>query len=125
MMDKVRKEANSVEEMQVVIGNVKGRRVLVVDDMIDTGGTLNGGINILMSEGAVEVSAVCMHGIFSGNAFKNLAGKKVIASNSIDWCDREGVPESFTCLDCRPLIDDIITRINNQSSMGSFFHRWP
>lgn len=125
MLDKVRDQPGSVEETNVVIGNVRGRKVLLADDMVDSGGTLNSGIELLYEEGAVEVESVCTHGIFSGKAFENLKNRKVTATNSIDWCEREGIPADFKCLDIRPFIDDIIDRIQNGDSMGSFFHRWP
>jgi ribose-phosphate pyrophosphokinase len=69
--DKHRKRANEIASMQV-IGEVKGRDVILVDDLIDTGGTLCKAAELLREKGATSVRAVCTHGLLSGNAIENI-----------------------------------------------------
>ena len=71
MMDKTRKKANEVEKM-VIIGDVKGKDVILVDDMVDTGGTLCKGVDVLLEHGAKSVRAVISHGVLSGKAYENI-----------------------------------------------------
>ncbi len=86
MIDKTREKANVVGEM-IVIGNVKDKHVIIIDDMCDTGGTLCKGANTLKEEGALSVIAVVTHGIFSGGA-KGTIGRasgldKILTSDSL------------------------------------------
>ena len=69
--DKHRKRANEIASMQV-IGDVKGRDVILVDDLIDTGGTLCKAAELLLEKGATSVRAVCTHGLLSGKAVENI-----------------------------------------------------
>jgi ribose-phosphate pyrophosphokinase len=69
--DKHRKRANEIASMQV-IGDVEGRDVILVDDLIDTGGTLCKAAALLMEKGATSVRAVCTHGLLSGKAVENI-----------------------------------------------------
>lgn len=77
MMDKTRKAANVIDEM-IVIGDVKGKDVIIIDDMIDTAGTLCKGVDVLLDAGANSVRAVISHGILSGNAYLNIGHSKLI-----------------------------------------------
>jgi len=124
VMDKERSRPNEVGSIKLIIGNVEGRKVLVFDDMIDTGGTLNNCIEHLYASGAIEVMSVATHGIFSGNAFETLRNKHCITTNSTNWNNRDDIPTEFECLDLRPFVDDIIYRVFNGISMGSFFTEW-
>ncbi|MGI8845627.1 MAG: ribose-phosphate diphosphokinase, partial [Thermoleophilaceae bacterium] len=72
LMEKER-PAHHVAEIGYVIGDVKDKVAVIVDDIIDTGGTLSAGAQTVLDEGAKEVHAVATHGIFSGNAFETLA----------------------------------------------------
>ncbi len=69
--DKVRKKANEVADM-TVIGDVKGRDVILVDDLVDTAGTLCRAAKTIMEQGATSVRAICTHPVLSGNAYKNI-----------------------------------------------------
>ncbi|MFM8361275.1 MAG: ribose-phosphate diphosphokinase, partial [Haliscomenobacter sp.] len=69
--DKYRKKANEIAEM-TVIGNVDGADVILIDDLVDTAGTLCRAAEILMKKGAKSVRAMCTHPILSGNAFENI-----------------------------------------------------
>jgi ribose-phosphate pyrophosphokinase len=71
MIDKTRKEANEISEM-VVIGDVKDKNVIIVDDMVDTAGTLCEAAQMLLDEGAKQVVAVISHGVLSGPAYDRI-----------------------------------------------------
>lgn len=83
--DKYRKKANEVAEM-TLIGNVEGKDVVLVDDMIDTGGTLCNASHLLMEKGAKSVRALCTHAVLSGKAYENIeksALSELIVTNTI------------------------------------------
>jgi ribose-phosphate pyrophosphokinase len=83
--DKYRKRANEIAEM-TLIGNVEGKNVVLVDDMIDTGGTLCNAANLLLDKGATSVRAICTHAVLSGKAVENIEKSKLselIVSNSL------------------------------------------
>jgi len=73
--DKVRKEVNKVAEM-TVIGEVEGADVIVVDDLVDTAGTLCSAAQVLMDQGAKSVRALCTHPVLSGDAYEKIAASK-------------------------------------------------
>jgi ribose-phosphate pyrophosphokinase len=74
--DKYRKRANEVAEM-TLIGSVEGKDVVLVDDMIDTGGTLCNAANMVMEKGAKSVRAFCTHAVLSGKAYENIENSKL------------------------------------------------
>lgn len=83
--DKYRKKANEVAEM-TLIGNVEGKNVILVDDMIDTGGTLCNAASLLMEKGATSVRALCTHPVLSGKAYENIENSaltELVVTNTI------------------------------------------
>ena len=68
---KQRKKANVIDSMEL-IGNVEGKNVVLVDDMVDTAGTLTKASDLMIQRGALSVRAVCTHGILSGDAYKKI-----------------------------------------------------
>jgi ribose-phosphate pyrophosphokinase len=85
IIDKRREDAHVVEMMNV-IGDVSGRTCLMVDDMIDTGGTLLRGVNALLDKGAEKVYACCTHGVFAGDAIHKIRDSRleqIVTTNSI------------------------------------------
>lgn len=83
--DKYRKRANEVAEM-TLIGNVEDQNVVLVDDMIDTGGTLCNAADLLLKHGAKSVRAICTHPVLSGKAYENIEKSKLselIVTNSL------------------------------------------
>lgn len=76
MMDKTRKEANIIDTMEI-IGDVTGKNVIILDDMVDTAGTLCKAAEVLRNAGALDVRAIIAHGVLSGNAFENI-GESVL-----------------------------------------------
>ena len=82
---KDRKEANKVGRM-LLIGDVKGKDVVIIDDMVDTAGTLTKAADLMIEEGANSVRAYCTHGVLSGNAYENLdksAIEELVITNTI------------------------------------------
>lgn len=85
IVEKVR-SAPGVSKAMCVVGNVKGKVCIIIDDIIDSAGTLSNAANIIKSHGAVSVIAYATHGVFSGKAFENIANstlEKVFVSNTI------------------------------------------
>jgi ribose-phosphate pyrophosphokinase len=85
MMDKTRKEANVIDEM-IIIGDVAGKHVIIVDDMVDTAGTLCKAAEVLIEAGAKSVRAVISHGVLSGKAYDRIeesALTELIVSDSL------------------------------------------
>lgn len=124
IIDKRREKANEVQVMNV-IGDIKGKNVLIVDDMIDTAGTLVESSKALAENGAKNVYACCSHPVLSGPAFdriQNSCLKEVIVTNSIHH-DAEKVKNNtkLTVLSIAPLLGEAISMIHNESSVSSLF----
>ncbi len=122
VVDKRRWGPNEVEVMNL-IGEVKGRSVLIPDDMISTGGSMVQAVNAILKAGATEVYACCSHGILSGNAVQNLQNsplKEVVITDSIPLPPEKRVPK-ITVLPVGPLLGDAIMRIHNEESISSLF----
>jgi ribose-phosphate pyrophosphokinase len=75
VIDKHRKRANEIESM-TVIGDVRGRDVILVDDIVDTAGTLTKAAGLLVDSGAASVRAFCTHPVLSGAAYERVADSK-------------------------------------------------
>ncbi len=92
ILDKER-PAQQVAEIGYVIGDVKGKTAIIVDDMIDTAGTLKAAAQTVLDEGATRVYAAATHAVFSGNAYENLASsgfEKIVVTDTIPL--RPGAP---------------------------------
>jgi len=106
-----------------VIGEVRGKRALTVDDEIDTGGSLIGAVRALRKQGAVEVYACCTHPVFSGPALKRIKAssvKEVVVTDTIP-IDPRRKPGKVTVLSMAPLLGEAIRRIHTGQSMGAMF----
>lgn len=122
IIDKRRQEHNIAEVMNL-IGNVKGKTAVLVDDMIDTAGTLSEGARLLRQEGARQIYACATHAVFSGSAVSRLQSgifEEVIVTNTIP------IPESkqfkqLTVLSVANLLGEAIWRIHEESSVSSMF----
>jgi ribose-phosphate pyrophosphokinase len=122
VVDKRRWGPNEVEVMNL-IGEVKGRSVLIPDDMISTGGSMVQAVGAILKAGATEVYACCSHGILSGNAVQNLQNsplKEVVITDSIPL-PPEKRASKITVLPVGPLLGDAIMRIHNEESISSLF----
>lgn len=122
VIDKKRPAPNQAEVMNV-IGEVKGRSAILVDDIIDTAGTIALGSEALIEHGAAEVYACCSHPVFSGPAIKRLTDapiKEVVCTNTIP-VNGNGFDEKFSVLSVASLIGEAIIRINEERSVSELF----
>jgi ribose-phosphate pyrophosphokinase len=116
--------AQQVAEIGYVIGadKVKGRKAVIVDDMIDTGGTLAAGAQTVLDAGASEVYAVATHGLFSGKAFETLASSPLAGILVTDTVPlREGAPDLVRVLSCADILSDSVRRIFTDDSVSEIF----
>jgi ribose-phosphate pyrophosphokinase len=114
--------AQEVAEIGYVIGDVKGKVAVIVDDIIDTGGTLAAAAGTAIDEGASEVYAVATHGIFSGNAFETLTASPLSGIVVMDTVPpREGAPDTIRVLTCADILTDSIRRIFIDESVSEIF----
>jgi ribose-phosphate pyrophosphokinase len=114
--------AQQVAEIGYVIGDVKGKTAILVDDMIGTAGTLMAAAQTVMDEGATRVFAAATHGIFSGRAYENLAAspfEQIVVTDTIPL--RPGAPEKIQVLSCADLLTDSIRRIFTDDSVSEVF----
>lgn len=121
ILDKER-PAQQVAEIGYVIGDVKGKTAVIVDDMIDTAGTLAAAGQTVLDAGAARVYAAATHPILSGNAFQNLAASKfeqIVVTDTIPL--REGAPDNIRVLSCAELLTDSIRRIFTDDSVSEVF----
>ena len=123
IVDKRRDKAN-VSEVVNIIGDVKGRDCLVVDDIVDTAGTLCNAAEALIDAGAKSVSAYISHGVLSGPAIKRISKSKLselVITNSIAESKQIVDSPKIRVLNLAPLIAEAIRRISSDSSVSSLF----
>ena len=105
-----------------IIGDVKDKKIILVDDIIDTAGTMCNAANAVVEKGgAKEVYAYVAHPVLSGNALENLknsAIKKVIVLNTINLPDNKAL-DKFTVLDVAPVLSEAIKRINSDMPIST------
>jgi len=121
LMEKER-PAHGVAEIGRVIGEVKGKVAVIVDDMIDTGGTLAAAAETVMDEGARQVYAVATHGVFSGNAWENLTASPlsgIVVTDTIPL--RQPAPEMIRVVSVADMLTDSIRRIFTDGSVSEIF----
>lgn len=118
---KERKKANVVEEM-FLIGDVEGRNVILIDDMIDTAGTLCKAANILIEKGAKSVRAMATHPVLSGKAYENIENSKiteVIVTDTIPI--KNNLSSKIKVLSCAPLFADVMKMVHEHKSISDKF----
>ncbi|GEO67335.1 ribose-phosphate diphosphokinase [Levilactobacillus spicheri] len=123
IIDKRRPRAN-VAEIMNIIGDIKGKRCIMIDDMIDTAGTITLGSQALMDAGAKEVYASCTHPVLSGPAIeriKNSPIKKLIVTDSIQLTADKQI-DKIEQISVGPLIGQAIKRINENRPVSPLFH---
>jgi len=123
IIDKRRPKANVAEVMNI-IGDVKGRTCVIMDDMVDTAGTLAKAAQALKSEGAVKVLAYCTHPVLSGGAVERIANSaldEVVVTDSIPLREDAKKCSKIRVLSVVDLLAETILRISNEDSVSSLF----
>jgi ribose-phosphate pyrophosphokinase len=122
IIDKRRPEPN-VAEVTNVIGNIKNKRVIMIDDIIDTAGTITKGAEALMQRGAKEIYACCTHAVISGPAverLKNSVIKELVVTNTIPLTE-EKMFDQVRVLSVAPIMGEAIIRIHEDLSVSKLF----
>ena len=122
IIDKRRPKAN-VSEIMNIIGDVEGKRCILIDDMIDTAGTISNAANALKDLGATAVYACCTHGVLSGPAFERLnssAIEELVMLNTITL-PKEVDTSKITSLSVAPLFAEAIKRIYDDEPISKLF----
>jgi ribose-phosphate pyrophosphokinase len=114
--------AHQVAEIGYVIGDVRDRTAVLVDDIIDTAGTLGAAANAVREAGAKKIYAAATHPVLSGRAFENLAAagfEEIVVTDTIPL--RHGAPDNIRVLSCADLLTDSIRRIFTDDSVSEVF----
>ena len=118
-----RRPMPNVSEVMSVIGDFKGKHAILVDDMVDTAGTITNAANYLIENGAKDVYIAATHGVFSGKAIERLCDssvKEVIITNTIEL-PKEKQLDKIKQLEVGPLLAEAIHRINTYESISGLF----
>jgi ribose-phosphate pyrophosphokinase len=119
-----RRSGPNVSEVMHIIGEVKGKACVIIDDMIDTAGTLCTGAQALQAEGASEIYAFATHGVLSGPALERIDNsplKQVVITNTIPAQEKVAQCSKLTSLSVSRLLSEAIRRIHNDESVSSLF----
>jgi ribose-phosphate pyrophosphokinase len=117
---KQRAKANVISHMEL-IGDVTGKNVVIVDDMVDTAGTLAKAADLMMDRGALSVRAICTHPILSGNAYEKLENSKLeelIVTDSIPLTKQS---KKIKVLSSAELFADVMLNVHHNKSISSKF----
>ena len=119
-----RREAANISEVLNIIGDVKEKDCILIDDIVDTAGTLTNAGDALLNVGARTVSAYVSHGVLSGNALEKIKKsvlKEIVTTNTISGLFSED-KNKIRRLSVAPLIAEAVKRIDNHSSVSSLFN---
>lgn len=122
IIDKRRPEPNVAEVMNIV-GNIEGKTAVLIDDMIDTAGTISLAANALIEAGAKGVYACCTHPVLSGPAIERIANSKIeelIVTNTIPLNEDRLIPK-IKVLSVAPIIGEAIIRVHEELSVSKLF----
>ncbi len=117
-----RRPEPNVAEVLDIVGEVKGKKAIIVDDIIDTAGTVSAATNLLLSKGATAVFVVTTHGVFSGPAIERLTKapiEEVIVTNTLDLEDKKF--EKLKVVSIASLVGEAIKRAHEGTSISSLF----
>ncbi|NLJ71825.1 MAG: ribose-phosphate pyrophosphokinase [Syntrophomonadaceae bacterium] len=118
-----RRPAPNISEVMNVIGDVKDRSVIIIDDIIDTAGTLCAAAEVMMDKGAKAVYGCCTHPVFSGPAIERLAEApftEIVVTNTIPLAEEKTLP-NMKVLSVAPLVGEAILRIHEDLSVSKLF----
>jgi len=117
-----RRDAPGLSNAMNVIGSVENKKCIIVDDLVDSGGTICNAAKALIDKGATSVYGYCSHGVYSGKALDNINNsvlEEMVCTNSIK--PTFDVPKSMRYLSVAPLFGEAIMRINTETSISSLF----
>jgi ribose-phosphate pyrophosphokinase len=117
---KQRSKANVVDKM-TAIGEVEGKDIVLLDDMVDTAGTLTTAANMMMDKGAKSVRALCSHAVLSGNAYENIEKSALTELIVTDTIPLKHESPKIKVLSVAPLFANIIHKVHNFESISSHF----
>lgn len=122
LIDRRRPEHDETEIMHI-IGNIEGKNAIIVDDLIDTAGTITTGANALFENGAKAVYACCTHAVLSGPAIERIESspiKELVITNTINLSEKKRL-DKITPLSVAPLLVEAIDRIHNEKAVSPLF----
>ncbi|MBR9853194.1 MAG: ribose-phosphate pyrophosphokinase [Algicola sp.] len=117
---KQRAKANVISHMEL-IGDVKGKNVVLADDMVDTAGTLTKAADLMMERGAASVRAVTTHGLLSGNAYERVEKSRLTELIVTDSIPVDSNQSKIKILSCADLFADVMHRVHHNTSISSKF----
>ncbi|MFN6947093.1 MAG: ribose-phosphate pyrophosphokinase [Cytophagaceae bacterium] len=118
--DKHRKKANEIASMQL-IGDVEGSNVVLIDDLVDTGGTISKAAKLILDKGAKSVRAICTHPVLSGDAYKNINGSVLEELVVTDTIPLKEQSKKIKVLSTADLFAKAIRKIQDNESISSLF----
>ena len=117
---KSRKKANVIDEL-TVIGDVEGKNVIILDDMIDTAGTITKAADMMMEKGALSVRAIVTHAVLSGPAYERINDSKITEVVVTDSLPIKPISEKIKVLSIAGVFADVINKVYNYQSISSNF----
>ncbi|HAQ53408.1 MAG TPA: ribose-phosphate pyrophosphokinase, partial [Flavobacteriaceae bacterium] len=117
---KQREKANIISHMEL-IGEVTGKNVVLVDDMVDTAGTLTKAADLMMERGALSVRAITTHAILSGNAYERIENSKLAELIVTDSIPLKQQSDKIRVIGCADLFADVMQRVHTNTSISSKF----
>ena len=117
---KQRAQANVISHMEL-IGDVQGKNVVLVDDMVDTAGTLTKAADLMMARGAVSVRAICSHALLSGDAYERIENSGLTELIVTDSIPLRRESEKIRVISCAELFADVMHRVHHNTSISSKF----
>ena len=117
---KQRAKANVISHMEL-IGDVKGKNVVLVDDMVDTAGTLTKAADLMMERGALSVRAICTHPVLSGSAYERIENSRLEELIVTDSIPSKGTSKKVKVLSCADLFAEVMYNVHHNKSISSKF----
>ena len=117
---KQREKANVISHMEL-IGNVEGKNVILVDDMVDTAGTLTKAADLMKERGAISVRAICTHALLSGNAYEKIEKSQLEELIVTDSIQPKVSHPKVKVLSCAPLFAEVMKKVHYNQSISSKF----
>lgn len=117
---KQRAKANLISHMEL-IGDVTGKNVVLVDDMVDTAGTLTKAADVMMERGAISVRAICTHPVLSGDAYERIENSKLMELIVTDSIPLKKESRKIKVVTCAELVADVMKRVHENQSISSKF----